>query len=445
MMKKVLKEAQRIVIPSKKIEQEKTKIARLAFELIYKETSKYPEIKEIEFGGSYPKGTWLPDKADIDIFIKFDLSTTEKRFSAIAKKIGFAALKKYNPYVRFSEHPFVEAIINNTTVNVVPCYMVNKGKWKSAADRTQFHTEFMLENLSGPMKDNVRLLKLFLRNNGIYGAEISQQGFSGYVAEVLIWNFGSFEQVVHAIAKIKPEQVIGKATKKFDTPISIIDPIDTQRNLAAAISNESLGNFVLLCRNFLRNPSISYFKTKKRRTRNELLKNCLILSFKYEQRSPDIIWGQIKRAASTLSIQFRLEGFKVIKTRVHTDEKKEAKIFFLLESMTIPRYKVNEGPEFFNEYDCTKFIFENEEKSLSIWVDKNKKILSLEKRAEIDAQKFLSSLLKKRLDRSGIPKGIKKDIRKGFKVSVVGASLNRSVKTQLLELISTDAAIFSSD
>ena len=53
----------------------------------------------------------------------------------------------------------------------------SKRKMESAADRTQFHTEFMLENLSGPMKNNVRLLKQFLKNNGIYGAEISQTRF----------------------------------------------------------------------------------------------------------------------------------------------------------------------------------------------------------------------------------------------------------------------------
>ena len=443
-MKTILNQAQKIVIPSRKIEQEKTKIARLAFELVDKQISKYSQIKEIEFGGSYPKGTWLPGKADVDIFIKFDKSTSEKKFSEIAKKVGFAALKKYKPYVRFSEHPYVEAKVKGTKVNVVPCYLVSKGKWKSAADRTQFHTEFMLENLSGPMKNNVRLLKQFLKNNGLYGAEISQQGFSGYVSEVLVWNFGSFEEVIRAIAKVNPDQVIGKATKKFDTPISIIDPIDSQRNLAAAISNENIGKFVLLCRRFLKKPSISYFKDQKRKSSRVLLKNCIIVSFSYKPRSPDIIWGQIKRAASTIGTQLELGGFKVIKSKAHTDEKKQASLFFLLESIVISKYNVKEGPEFFNEYDSSQFIAKNDKKSLAVWINKNKKILSLEKRAENDAKKFLTHLLSKELDKSGIPKGIKSDIKKGFKILSGGIS-NKSIKTQLLELVSTDAAIFSSN
>ena len=444
-MKTVLKEAEKLVIPSRKVEHEKIKIARLAFELVDREISKHSQIKAIEFGGSYPKGTWLPGKADVDIFIKFDISTSEKKFSEIAKKVGFNALKKYKPYVRFSEHPYVEAKVKGTKVNVVPCYLVPKGKWKSAADRTQFHTEFMLENLSGPMKNHVRLLKQFLKNNGIYGAEISKQGFSGYVAEVLVWNFGSFEEVIRSIAKVKPEQVIGKATKKFDTPISIIDPIDPQRNLAAAISNENIGKFVLLCRKFLKRPSLSYFKNQKRKSSNALLKNCIVVSFNYKPRSPDIIWGQIKRAASTIVTQLELGGFKVIKSQAYTDEKKHADLFFLLESIEISKYSVKEGPEFFGEYDSSQFIAKNEKKSLSVWINKNKKILSLEKRVENDAKKFMNHLLAKELDKSGIPKGIKTDIKKGFNISLGSNNLNKSIKAQLLELVSTDAAIFSSN
>ena len=313
-MNSILKQAEKLVIPSRKIEQEKTKIARIAFELVDKEISKYSEIKGIEFGGSYPKGTWLPTKADVDIFIKFSKSTSEKKFSEISKKVGFSSLKKFQPYVRFSEHPYVEAKIKNTKVNVVPCYLVKKGEWKSSADRTQFHTQFMLENLSGPMKNNVRLLKQFLKNNGIYGAEISKQGFSGYIAEVLIWNFGSFENIIRSISKIKPEQVIGKSTKKFDTPITIMDPVDPERNLVAAISNENIGKFVLLCRAFLKKPSISFFKDNKRRISNELLKNCLVVKFNYKPRSPDIIWGQIKRATTSIATQMELNGYKVIKS-----------------------------------------------------------------------------------------------------------------------------------
>ena len=50
-------------------------------------------------------------------------------------------MKKYSPYVRYSEHPYVEAKIKNTKINVVPFYDVKIGEWKSAADRSPFHQE----------------------------------------------------------------------------------------------------------------------------------------------------------------------------------------------------------------------------------------------------------------------------------------------------------------
>ena len=91
-MKHVLEQARKLAIPSKKLQQEKTKIAKLAFDLVRKQVSKHSQIVAVEFGGSYAKGTWLPTKADVDIFIKFEKSTTEKKFVDIAKKIGFGTV-----------------------------------------------------------------------------------------------------------------------------------------------------------------------------------------------------------------------------------------------------------------------------------------------------------------------------------------------------------------
>ena len=414
-MKKIIEKARRGVIPTKKLEQEKSRVATIAFDLVYRQVSKYPQIVQVEFGGSYAKGTWLPEKADIDIFLKFKKTTPEKKFSEIAKKIGFAAMKKYKPYVRYSEHPYVEAHVKGTRVNVVPCYDVPKGKWQSAADRSSFHTAFMLESLTGQMKNDVRLLKEFLKCNSVYGAEIAKQGFSGYVAEVLIWNFGSFEDVIKKIAKLKRNQIIGDASKKFDTPIVIMDPIDDKRNLAAAISTENIGKLVLVCREFLKKPSASFFKTKP--SSKKVLRNSFVVKFNYKARSPDIIWGQIKRAASALSTQLEVEGFTVLRHMAFTDEKNEACLIFEFDSLDIPKDRVHEGPEFFSEADSESFIAKNLKKSELMWIHNKGKILSLQKRKHSNAKLFLQDLLKNNLDKSGVPRGLKADIKKGFKIT----------------------------
>jgi tRNA nucleotidyltransferase (CCA-adding enzyme) len=442
-MRTVLQQAKKIVIPSKKLVREKERIAKIAYELVKNEVTKYPQIKEVEFGGSYAKGTWLPEKADIDIFIKFEKNTPEKRFTEITKKVGFDSLKRYRPYIRFSEHPYVEAIINKAKVNVVPCYLVPKGEWQSAADRSQYHTAFILQSLSGEMKDEVRLLKRFLRNNGIYGAEIAKQGFSGYVAEVLILNFGSFKGVIEEFAKIKTNQVIGIAAKRFYTPIVIMDPIDNNRNLTTAISVENIGKFILLCRQFLIRPSLTFFTLRKRVTSKSLLKNVLVIRFCYKERSPDIIWGQIKRAANSISVQLELAGYRVIRSSAITDERNEAAMLFLLESIKISDNYVKEGPEFFNDKDVERFTKKNILKTRLMWINKNSHIFSLEKRSYNDARNFINHLLTKDLQKSGIPSGLKEDICKGFKILKGNKTTGKSIKEAAIELVSTDEAAFS--
>jgi len=442
-MKKILENAMRDSVPSKTLQQEKTKVAKLAFNLVRKQVTKYSEITGVEFGGSYVKGTWLSQKADIDIFIKFEKSTTDKKFVQISKKIGFDSMKKFKPYVRYSEHPYVEATIKGTKVNVVPCYDVKRGQWQSAADRSPFHTKFMLESLTGTMKEEVRLLKKFLSCNKIYGSEIARQGFSGYVAEVLILNFGSFRDVITAISKLKNNQIIGKPTKKFDTSIIIIDPIDSNRNLAAAISNENIGRFILVANAFKNKPSISFFKPQSKPIIfKKNLENVIAIKFSYKSRSPDIIWGQIKKAANSLTVQMEKEGFKVLRQSGVVDEKNSACLLFLMQSLRIDENFLREGPDFFFEKDSEIFISKNSKKTM-MWIGHNRKILSLQKRQEIDVRLFLKDLLKNHLKKSGIPKGLKEDIKRSFQVIPAKKVSGKSIKEAVAELVSTDATILS--
>jgi len=442
-MKKILENAMRDSVPSKTLQQEKTKVAKLAFNLVRKQVTKYSEITGVEFGGSYVKGTWLSQKADIDIFIKFEKSTTDKKFVQISKKIGFDSMKKFKPYVRYSEHPYVEATIKGTKVNVVPCYDVKRGQWQSAADRSPFHTKFMLESLTGTMKEEVRLLKKFLSCNKIYGSEIARQGFSGYVAEVLILNFGSFKEVINRISNLKNNQIIGKPTKKFETSIIIIDPIDSNRNLAAAISNENIGRFVLVANAFKKKPSISFFKQQsKPKIFKKSLENTIAVKFSYRSRSPDIIWGQIKRAVNSLAIQLEKEGFKVLRQSGVVDEKNSACMLFLMQSLKIEENFLREGPDFFFEKDSEIFISKNSKKSM-MWIGHNRKILSLQKRQEIDVRLFLKDLLKNHLNKSGVPKGLKEDIKGSFQVIPAKKVSGKSIKEAVAELVSTDATILS--
>ena len=443
-MKQILSKIRKSVILSKNVKKLKKQIADEAYLLVENQIKNYPEITGLEFGGSYAKDTWLSKEADIDIFIKFKKTVSDEKFTEITKKVGFESLKKYNPYVRYSEHPYVEARIKKTKINVVPCYEVNLGEWKSSADRSPFHTKHMQKSLTTKMRNEVRILKTFLKVNKIYGAEIAKQGFSGYVSEVLILNFNNFENVIKSIAQIQQGQIIGKTSKVFETAIVIIDPIDSNRNLAAAISNENIGKFILLCRAFENKPNLEFFNQKKLKLSKNNWENVLVVKFNFKMRSPDIIWGQIKKATTSLATQLQLGGFNVLRSKAYSDERGKAYFFFLLESTKIPINYSKSGPDFFRVSDCNSFISKNIAKTELMWINDDGKIIALEKRRQNEVVKFMTELLKNNLQ-TGVPKGLQNDFKKGVKITVGNKNLSKSIKEAILDLISTDDSIFHSN
>jgi tRNA nucleotidyltransferase (CCA-adding enzyme) len=440
---KVLDQVKKFTIPTAKEQETMKELAEYSLQLVKEQSTKFPNVVGVEIGGSYAKGTWLQGEVDLDIFIKLKNDTDEKTFESVGKKIGFDALKKFKPYVRYSDHPYVEASVKGTLVNVVPCYDVEAGQWKSAADRSSFHTKFILQSLDQAKKDEVRLLKKFLTAMDIYGAEIAKEGFGGYVAEVLVLHYGSFLGVLEAASNFVQNQIIGNPTKKFETPLVIIDPVDSNRNLGTAISAESVGKFVLSARSFLKKPSLSFFKPKPLRPNKKNLDNTIIIKFNYKPRSSDIIWGQAKRATTAISGQLELAGFDVLRKSSVTDEKSEAAMIFLLRSPKIEKFMVKNGPEVLRRKESENFIAKNHKNKL-LWVNESGKILSLQDRSFHDAKLFLNNLLKKNLSVSGVPSGLVSDIKRGFRIFDGKQAASKSIKKALTELTTTDGFLFSS-
>jgi len=90
---------------------------------------------------------------------------------------------------------------------------------------------------------------------------------------------------------------------------------------------------------------------------------------------------------------------------------------------------IREGPKFFSESDSEKFIAKNFKKGEMMWIDNKGKILSLQKRKINNAKSFLNDLLKNHINKSGIPKGLKNDFKKGFKIKLL-ESISQQHKTK---------------
>jgi tRNA nucleotidyltransferase (CCA-adding enzyme) len=439
--------------PTKSEASELTKVAQEAKQLVESRVASLDEVADVVFGGSFAKGTWLRGDADIDIFVKIKPSVSVERFEVLGKSIGQEALKKHKPKLRYSDHPYVEAFVRSIRMNVVPCYNVEQGKWQSAADRSPFHTEYISSNFDDEKRMQARLLKKFFKGVGIYGAEISTGGFSGYVSEVLVLKYGSFENVLRAAADMQKRQIIAVGdydsdiVKEFRSPVIIIDPVDSRRNLGTAISPESVGRFVLAARAFLARPSLQFFRKKKHaKASAKLYSNVLVVEFTHKELSPDIIWGQLKRSLNAMAKQLEIADFIVLRSSCITDEKTSAALAFLLESITLPPYTKRKGPEVFRRKDTASFIsntkYKKNKKPLVTWVDREMRVAMLVDRKATDARQFARSLLLDRIENSGVVKDLIADRKKlriysGSEGKIKGLALEA-----VGEVVSTEHLIF---
>jgi tRNA nucleotidyltransferase (CCA-adding enzyme) len=433
--------------PTHSQERRISKVAQEAKTHVDSYVAQLDDVVDVVFGGSFAKGTWLPGHADIDIFVKIKPSVGIEKFEEMGREIGSEALKSYGPKLRYSDHPYVEVFVKKVRVNVVPCYDVEQGKWQSAADRSPFHTRYISSNFDDEKRRQARLLKKFLKSVGIYGAEISTEGFSGYVSEVLVLKYSSFENLLRAAADWQERQIIAVSDYDSDfvrvsnSPVIIIDPVDSRRNLGTAISPESVAKFMLAARKFLEKPSLDFFKEGKyRRGTIKLLPNVLVVEFSHEKKSPDIIWGQLKRSLSAIAKQLELAHFEVLRSSCVTDEKSSAALAFLLESITLPPYTKRKGPEVFRRKDTASFL-SNRKKPLASWVDREMRIAMVIERRATDARKFVKSLLINHRENSGVSKDLivnKLQIYSGSDRKIIKGLAKKAIG----DVVSTERLIF---
>jgi tRNA nucleotidyltransferase (CCA-adding enzyme) len=305
-------------------------------------------------------------------------------------------------------------------------------------------------------RDQVRLLKKFLKSLGIYGAEIAKNGFSGYVTEVLILKYGSFQSTLEALSRVQEEKVVismdpideENAKKTFKHSVIILDPIDPKRNLGTAISVENFGKLVLAARTFLKGPSIEFFIRQERgggitSDFSEIYSNILVVSFNYRERSPDVIWGQLKKSMNAISKQLTLGGFNVIRSICTTDEKTEAAFIFLLESITLPSYMVKTGPKVLRNHDSSKFISKNNNVARLIWINNEMRIATLVARKATDAREYVRLLLNERIDSIGVTKGLVSDLRDGAQIYTANENkFTNLVKKAINELTTIEKIFF---
>ena len=381
--------------------------------------AKFPETRGVVLGGSFAKGTWLPGEADIDIFVKLSPEVDETRFEGVGLKVGFEATKGYPRGKKYAQHPYTEARVKGVIVNIVPCYDVRAGQWKSAADRSPFHVELIKTRLSEAQKLDVRLLKKFLKGVGVYGAEIEKEGFSGYACEVLVLMHGGFSDVLKYFAHLKapaPERML-----------SLSDPVDERRDLAKAISNENVARLVLAARAYLRRPTLQFFLGKSGRMRPDLKAHIIGITFTHPESSEDILWGELKRTMKHLSGHITRAGFALARTAIASDDRGESAFLILPEIQELSPFEKRMGPSVLMEREADEFLARNSKRARLVWAGEGGQLQILKNRDELRLTDFLKRILRGGVAKMGGSPAIGRAIAKSGRV-VEGRTLQRIAK-----------------
>jgi len=357
---------------------ERKQVLFLATRLVEKvrEEAKEKRVEaEVRVEGSVAKNTWLRDCPEIDVFMRVSTSMPREAFGTVCLEIAKEAAEGYRQIERFAEHPYLEAVTDdNVWVNIVPCYRVKPGEWISATDRTPFHTDYVKPLLDEQKGGEVRLLKRFMKGVGVYGAEIKVGGFSGYLCELLVLNYGSFTKVLKAAADWKERTVIDyeghyerldDAKKLFEEPFVMVDPVDKRRNVAAAVRKERLDEFIAASRAFLKAPDLKFFYPPQTEALEptELVNKInargsaiVFISFEACPAVPDVLWGQLYKSQRALRKLIRQHDFTVLRDTVWSNEKNLNTFIFEVKNRFLPNMKRHLGPPLRKKEECEKFL-----------------------------------------------------------------------------------------
>lgn len=374
--------------------------------------------------GSAARNTWISGTHDLDIFIMFpgDASREELEQNGltIARKI---AEESEIFEERYAEHPYINMRYRGFDVDIVPCFRVDSAACiRSAVDRTPFHNEYIKSNING-LEPDVLLLKQLMKGIGVYGSELRKQGFSGYLTELLVIKYGSFENVICSACEWQPGTYIdlnSHGVLQHSDPLIVIDPTDPKRNVAAALSLDRFCKFIDYCRKFVLNPTIDFFfpKPMEPMTDKELFQNLksrgtafIAIIFKTPDVVEDVLYPQLYKMELAVASLMEEHDFNVLNKGSWSEQ--QTGILLELMFTTLPAVRKHRGPPVWVHKHAESFRtkYEAAEDVFAFYIENGVYVAEILRKYP-DAQ----SLLEARLTSCSLGKHISSAVKDGFEV-----------------------------
>jgi len=214
------------------------------------------------------------------------------------------------------------------------------------------------------LKKDAVILKKFLKSAGLYGSSLKVEGFSGYLCENLIIEYGGFHNLVESAQHwekdkvLDPESYYEELPKELEKKFSqdslvLIDPVDSERNVASVLSDENYAKFVHLCWQFSKEPGMNFFhKEEYEFTEFELKKEVegrgdfIVVEFDRPNEVNDIIYPQMRKLMRLLTQKLEKNDFRIFEKGFHSWNNKIRFFFELNESL--PKVEELKGPKVFH-------------------------------------------------------------------------------------------------
>lgn len=368
-------------------------------EELKREIKKHKIQVEVFVGGSFAKKTLIKkDNYDVDIFLRFDKKYKDK-ISYLTEeliKIKHETICGSRDYFRINVNP-------HFSIEIVPVIKIkNPKEAENITDLSYSHVKYINSKIKNKkILDEIKIAKAFCYANNSYGAESYVSGFSGYALELLVYYYGNFVNFLKAVVKSndkiiidiekkyknKAEILMNLNSAKLNSPIILIDPTFKQRNVTAALSEETFKKFKNSARSFLKKPSVNNFEVKKinfekeQENAKKKKKEFVLLEIKTEKPEGDIAGSKLLKFYRHLNTEIS-KLFVLNSEKFEYSGEKTAKAFFAGK----PKKEILfSGPFISDKENAEKF-----RKAHRGTFVKNKKIYTREK-INLSLKKFLKN------------------------------------------------------
>ncbi|PLW79645.1 hypothetical protein C0585_06640 [Candidatus Woesearchaeota archaeon] len=321
-------------------------------------------------GGSVAKGTLIKDDHDVDLFVRFNFEKYENK--DISKELEKALKGNFDYEKVHGSRDYFQITDKKLVFELVPVLYIDNYKMaKNVTDMSPFHVEWVKKNSNNKLLSEIRLLKQFCKANDLYGAESYIGGFSGHIIDIMTIHYGSFLDVLNASQDWKDKEIIDIEhhlddpfndlnSSKVLSPLIIVDPVQPDRNAAAALSEEKFDLFKEKAKEFLKNPSKEFFKKKKfdlNKIKKEKANDEKIIIF-YAKALPgktDVVGAKLVKVYEYLAKELKRNDFKTKRKGWNWDKEKDVCFYFFIDGKELEKELEKRGPPTKILEDSTRF------------------------------------------------------------------------------------------